>query len=256
MRSAALSVDPAPREGLSCLGCAHLGACMPAPAATAGARTIRLVARREMLLRHAPLVVAGDGFAAVYGLRSGLLKSTLKTGPAAGLVTGIFFPGDVAGLDGIAWGHHPTELLAVTDAEICTIPFARLETLARRSPRAQRHLHRLLSREIAQAYGVSLPLGRLAAAERVAAFLLRFGQAQSRAGGNPLEFVLPLTLEEMGSHLGLTMETVSRVLSQLVAQRLIVRQGRTLRIVHSGGLEGLARPQRPVPQVQADATAG
>lgn len=237
-RSPALSPAVALRDGLSCAGCAHLGACMPAQAAS-----VRLIGHRLLLRRHQPLLEAGDVLSAVYSVRSGLLKGLLKTGVGPGLVTGLFFPGDVAGLDGIAQGRHPTGLRAVTDAEICVVPFARLEAWAGRSPVVQRHLHRLLSREITRACGASLPLSRLTAAQRVAAFLLRFGAEQSRDSGSASEFVMALTLEEMGSHLGLTMETVSRVLSQLVAQRLIAREGRRMRILAPMLLDRLARPQ-------------
>lgn len=237
----------AAREGLSCLGCPHLGICMPVQAVPGAGRPVRLVSRRLLLQRREPLLAPGDRFTAIYGVRRGLLKGVLATDASGSLVTGFFFPGDVAGLDGIAMDRHPTGVLAVTDAEVCVIPFGRLEAWAARSPAVQRHLHRLLSREIARGCMALLPLARLTAAQRVADFLLRFAAAQSHGSGNPSDFVLSLTLEEMGSHLGLKMETVSRVLSQLVSQRLIAREGRSLRILEQGDLDRLARAQHAGP---------
>lgn len=234
----------ATQEALSCRGCPHLGVCMPALAVPSEGKPVRLISNRLLLQRREPLLAQGDRFAAVYGVRRGLLKGVLGTGASSGVVTGFFFPGDVAGLDGIAMDRHPTGLLAVTDAEVCVIPFGRLEAWAARSSQAQRHLHRLLSKEIGRSCMALLPLARLTAAQRVADFLLRFAAAQSHGSGSPSDFVLALTLEEMGSHLGLQMETVSRVLSQLVSQRLIARKGRSLRILEQGDLGRLARAQQ------------
>jgi CRP/FNR family transcriptional regulator len=255
-RGEALSADAAAAaraagEALSCVGCPHLGVCMPAQAACKAGRPVRLASRRLLLQRREPLLTLGDRFAAIYGVRRGLLKGVLAPDAAGGLVTGFFFPGDVAGLDGIALDRHPTAVMAVTDAEVCVVPFERLEAWAARAPAVQRHLHRLLSREIARGRLALLPLARLTAVQRVADFLLRFAAAQSHGSGSPSDFLLALTLEEMGSHLGLKMETVSRVLSQLVSQRLIARDGRSLRILEVGDLDRLARAQRAGPEASA-----
>ncbi len=248
LNAAAVAAARAAGEGLSCLGCPHLGVCMPAQAVPRTGRPDRLVSRRLLLQRREPLLSTGDRFTAVYGVRRGLLKGVLAADVAGGLVTGFFFPGDLAGLDGIARDRHPTGVLAVTDAEVCVIPFDRLEAWASRAPAVQRHLHRLLSREIGRGCMALLPLARLTAAQRVADFLLRFAAAQSH--GSASDFVLAPTLEEMGSHLGLKMETVSRVLAQLVSQRLIARERRSLRILEFADLDRLARAQSAGPEAR------
>lgn len=250
LNAAAVAAARAAGEGLSCLGCPHLGVCMPAQAVPRTGRPVRLVSRRLLLQRREPLLTMGDRFTAVYGVRRGLLKGVLAADVAGGLVTGFFFPGDLAGLDGIALDRHPTGVLAVTDAEVCVIPFDRLEAWASRAPSVQRHLHRLLSREIGRGCMALLPLARLTAAQRVADFLLRFAAAQSHGSGSPSDFVLAPTLEEMGSHLGLKMETVSRVLAQLVSQRLIARERRSLRILGFADLDRLARAQSAGPEAR------
>jgi CRP/FNR family transcriptional regulator, anaerobic regulatory protein len=91
----------------------------------------------------------------------------------------------------------------------------------RTAPELARELNRLLSREIAQEQGVMALLGTMQAQERVTVFLLNLAQRFKARGYSATEFVLRMTREEIGSYLGLKLETVSRIFSRLQAQGLI-----------------------------------
>ncbi|HEX9111432.1 MAG TPA: helix-turn-helix domain-containing protein, partial [Terriglobales bacterium] len=84
-------------------------------------------------------------------------------------------------------------------------------------------------------------LGSMNADERLAMFLLNLSQRFAAQGFSPSEFNLRTTREEIGSYLGLKLETVSRTFSKFQEQGLIVVQQKLIRILDSAGLERLMR---------------
>jgi CRP/FNR family transcriptional regulator len=119
------------------------------------------------------------------------------------------------------------------------IPFSGLEKLASRVPELQRQLHRMMSREIVRDQGVMMLLGTMQAEERVAAFLLNLSQRFAARGYAATEFLLRMTREEIGSYLGLKLETVSRVFSKLQKSRLIDVQNKHVCIRNPLGLKAV-----------------
>jgi len=106
----------------------------------------------------------------------------------------------------------------------------------------QRHVHQIMSREIVREHGVMMLLGSMRAEERLAAFLLNLAQRLHARGFSRSELVLRMTREEIGSYLGLKLETVSRTLSKFMEEGFIDVQQRNLRIVDAEGLRRLITP--------------
>jgi CRP/FNR family transcriptional regulator len=127
---------------------------------------------------------------------------------------------------------------------VCEIPFASLEQLSRELPSLQHQLHRIMSREIVRDHGVMLLLGSMSAAERLAAFLLNLSQRFAARGYSQSEFRLRMTREEMGSYLGLKLETVSRTLSSFQERGLVEVRQKQVRIVDFAGLKALLEQKR------------
>jgi CRP-like cAMP-binding protein len=133
--------------------------------------------------------------------------------------------GEIIGLDGIVNDHHTCDAVALEDAEVCVMPFDRIGDLSREVNALQHHVHRIMSREIVREHGVMLLLGSMRAEERLAAFLLNLVQRLHARGFSRSELVLRMTREEIGSYLGLKLETVSRTFSKFVEDGIIeVRQ--------------------------------
>ena len=197
----------------------------------------RLVFSRLRLRRGEALYRSGDRFTSLYAVRNGFFKSTALLENGRDQVTGFSMTGEVLGMDGIGPGQHNCDVTALEDGEVCAIPFAGLQQLARELPGLQRHFHRTLSREIVRETGVMLLLGRMTADERLAVFLLNLAQRFAARGYSPSEFNLRMTREEIGSYLGLTLETVSRTLSKFQQEGLIGVQQKCIRIVDSAGLQ-------------------
>lgn len=144
--------------------------------------------------------------------------------------------GEVIGLDGIVNDNHTCDAVALEDAEVCVMPFDRIEELSREVNALQRHVHKIMSREIVRENGVMLLLGSMRAEERLAAFLLNLVQRLHARGFSQSEVVLRMTREEIGSYLGLKLETVSRTFSKFVEDGMIEVKQRHVRILDTEAL--------------------
>lgn len=194
------------------------------------ARLDRLIRQRRKVRRGEHLFRAGDGLHSLYAIRSGFFKNYVLHEDGREQVTGFHMAGEVIGMDAIGLGAHAGHAMALEDSELCELPFAQLEQLGSEIPALQRQIHRIMSREIVRDQGVMLLLGRMRAEERVAALLLNLSQRYQARGFSPNEFNLRMTREEIGSYLGMKLETVSRVFSKLQEDGLIRVQNKTVQL--------------------------
>jgi CRP/FNR family transcriptional regulator len=148
--------------------------------------------------------------------------------------------GDIIGMDGIGTERHGCEAVALEDTEVCALPFDRLEELARSVAPLQHNLHQFLSRDIGRDQNMMLMLGSMRAEERLAVFLLNLSDRYRRRGYSSTEIVLRMTREEIGSYLGLKLETVSRLFSRFQEEGLLQVQGRVLKLLDLPALKQLA----------------
>ena len=198
-----------------------------------------LVSTRRRIKRGDHLYRAGEGFDAIYAIRSGFFKTDVLLEDGRDQVTGFQMAGELLGLDGISTEHHTCNAIALEDSEICAIPFSRLEVLSREIHSLQHQFHKVMSREIVRDHGVMMLLGTMRAEERLAAFLLNLSQRFTARGFSHAEFYLRMTREEIGSYLGLKLETVSRAFSKFQEEGHIAVQQKHIRILNVNGLKAL-----------------
>jgi CRP/FNR family transcriptional regulator len=198
-----------------------------------------LVPARQRFKKGAPVFQSGDRFTALYAIRSGSCKTTVSDQSGREQVIGYDLMGDIIGFDGIGSGRHQCQAVSLEDTEVCEVPFARLEELSSRLPALQRNLHRLLSREIMRDENLLLVVGSMGAQERVAAFLLNLSQRYQRRGYSSKEFVLRLTRRDIGSYLGMKLETVSRLLSRFQSKKLIKIEKSVIRLLDLQALKAM-----------------
>ena len=158
-----------------------------------------LVTQRRRIKRGSALFSNGDKFSALYAIRVGFFKTCVTTEGGRDQVTGFQMAGEIMGLDGIVGDRHTCDAVALEDAEVCVMPYDRIEDLSRDVPALQTHVHRIMSREIVRDHGVMLLLGSMRAEERLAAFLLNLVQRLQARGFSSSELVLRMTREEIGS---------------------------------------------------------
>lgn len=201
-----------------------------------------VVYRRRRVKRGEHLYRAGEGFDSLFAVRSGFFKTYLLSEDGREQVTGFHMMGEVMGLDAISSDRRPCSAVALEDSETCEVPFSELETLSREMPSLQRHLHKMMSREIVRDQGIMLLLGSMKAEERLAAFLVNLSQRFQARGYSPCAFNLRMTREEIGSYLGLKLETVSRIFSKFQEERLIRVNNKAIQILDPDGLNAIIGP--------------
>ncbi|MCL2829342.1 MAG: fumarate/nitrate reduction transcriptional regulator Fnr [Betaproteobacteria bacterium] len=207
-------------------------------------RVDEMVALRRKVRRGEHLYHAGQEFHAIYAVRTGFFKTDVLMGDGREQVTGFQMAGELLGLDGIGAEIHSCNAIALEDSEVCAIPFSNLEEFSREIVTLQQHFHKVMSREIVRDHGVMLLLGTMRAEERLAAFLLNLSQRFTARGYSPADFYLRMTREEIGSYLGLKLETVSRLFSRFQDEGLLSVQQKHIRILNIVGLKKLMNPAR------------
>jgi len=198
-----------------------------------------LVTARIRLRSGHTLFRTGDHFTSLYWIRSGSFKTVSVLEDGYDQVGGYHMPGEIIGTDGIGTDRHGCQAVALEDSEVCALPFERIEALGRQNSRFQRNLHRLLSREIVRARSVMMLLGTMQADQRLGAFLLDLSQRYQERGYSSCEFVLRMTRSEIGSYLGLKLETVSRAFSRFQREGLLRVERRVVKLLDLSSLKRL-----------------
>jgi CRP/FNR family transcriptional regulator len=206
-------------------------------------RVDELVAVRRTVKRGASLFHNGEKFTSLYAIRTGFFKTTVNTEDGRDQVTGFQMAGEIIGLDGIVNELHTCDAIALEDAEVCVLPFDRIEEISREINSLQRHVHKIMSREIVREHGVMLLLGSMRAEERLAAFLLNLVQRLQARGFSKSELILRMTREEIGSYLGMKLETVSRTFSKFADDGMVEVKQRHIHICDADALKRLVNPQ-------------
>jgi CRP/FNR family transcriptional regulator len=229
---------------VACSNCNLRELCMPMSLSTTELERIDdVVANRRKIKRGATLFRNGEKFSSLYAIRTGFFKTCVASEDGRDQVTGFQMAGEIVGLDGIVHDHHTCDAIALEDAEVCVMPFDRIEELSREVNALQRHVHKIMSREIVRENGVMLLLGSMRAEERLAAFLLNLVQRLHARGFSQSELVLRMTREEIGSYLGLKLETVSRTFSKFVEDDIVEVKQRHVRILNPDKLKDLVNPK-------------
>jgi CRP/FNR family transcriptional regulator len=223
-----------------CSSCSMRELCLPIGLEQAALQQLdELVTKRVRLKKGDYLYRAGDAFTALYAIRMGSCKTTVLAEDGREQVAGYHMLGDVIGMDGIGTEHHGCQAVALEDTECCELPFDELGQLTRSIAPLQRNLYQALSREIGRSQNAMLLLGSMRAEEKLAAFLLNLSQRYRERGYSSAEFVLRMTREEIGSYLGLKLETVSRLFSRFQQEGLLQVQGRSIKLLDIAALKQL-----------------
>ncbi|MAZ65838.1 MAG: transcriptional regulator FNR [Kangiellaceae bacterium] len=237
----ALAKQINPLPNVSCQRCAIKPLCLPVSLAESEIEYLDgIIHRNRPLRKDNHLFRAGDPLTSLYAIRSGSIKSYTISMDGEEQVTGFHLAGEVIGLDAVHNGNHPSFAIALETTTVCEIPFEQLEELSSFIPGLRKQLLRVMSREIYDDQSLMLLLNKRNAESRIAAFLVSLSSRCSRRGFSPTEFKLPMTRADAGNYLGLTIETVSRILSRFNKQGMIQIQGKYLKILDLESLQMLA----------------
>ena len=144
------------------------------------------------------------------------------------------------GFDALALKKHPSFAKALETAMVCEIPFDVLDTLSNKIPKLKSQMLSLMSNEIQCNNEMLLLLNRKNAEEKLATFLASYGHRLGSRNLSSIEFNLPMTRSEIGNYIGLTIETISRLMTRFQKERLIKVENKFISIIDKDGLFSLA----------------
>lgn len=204
-------------------------------------------ADRDIVFQHVQfkagqrIFTIGQPFDMLYIVNSGFLKTVLLDDAGNEQVLGFPMKGDLLGTDGIHQKKYASEAVALTSCDIVMVPFKILTSLSRRYPEMEMALYSAISRELVREQVMLNMLGSLSAEARVARFLMSLSERFSAMGYSGKEFNLRMTRQDIGSYLGLTLETVSRTMSAFDRMGFISVDGRAVVLKEPQTLRTLRR---------------
>lgn len=198
-----------------------------------------LVKERIRIEKGQVLYQHGDALDALFGLRTGSLKTQITEASGQHQITGFYLPGEIIGLDGMMEGAHTSSAIAMEDSEVCVVRLDTIDEISRFVPSLQQQIRRLMSKEIVRSHQVLLALGSMRSEQRLAAFLINLSQRLTALGYSSSEFIMRMSREEIGNYLGLTLETVSRLFSRFAREGMIRVNQREIKIIDIAALNEL-----------------
>ena len=162
-----------------------------------------------------------DQFSSIYAIRRGFFKTVIALPDGREQVTGFHMAGEILGLEGVGPGVHTCNAVALEISVVNVIPYSILDQPGDDMHGHQRQIYNAMSQAIAHDRGILRLLGTMCAEERLAVFLLNLSRRVAARGHSPLVLDLRMQREEIGSYLGLEIETVRRVFSRFQDEGLI-----------------------------------
>jgi CRP/FNR family transcriptional regulator len=241
-----------------CTDCRTRERCIPAGLSVdEEARLKKLVNSNVRIQRGEYLFRAGGEAASLYVVGNGSFKSSVMESGGREQIVGFYLPGEFLGVEGIGTGTHECDVIALEDSAVCSVRFSALERLSREIPALGRSVNCLIGREITRSYRMIMLLGSMGAEERLAAFLLNLSHRLHARGYSPKQFLLRMARHEIGSYLGLKLETVSRAFSHFMHEAIVEAHGKDVRLADIEKLKAIVAAVEPslVPHFPAPGVA-
>jgi CRP/FNR family transcriptional regulator len=199
-----------------------------------------IIERKKPFHKGELLFEDGDKMQALYAVRSGTFKTFIVNEEGEEQITGFHLAGDVFGFDAIASSEHRSFAKALETSMVCEIPYNTLDSLSNTIPKLKRQVLKMMSSEILDDQKMLMLLNRKNAEERVASFISQLSARYHARGLSSVEFRLVMTRIEIGNYIGLTVETISRLLNRFQKNGLIQIKGKSIMIIDSEKLQKTA----------------
>lgn len=240
-RSPAPVAPPPSGREIPCRACNLFQLCLPIGGGRPDLELHDRITKRPRLLKRGEILYApGEAFRNIYAVRSGSLKTFVPRGRGRECVTGFHLPGELLGLDAIDGERHRCGARALDTASVCELPLDRLEELGSVEMQVQRQMLRVMSRQIRHNLAQHVLLSGTRAEQRLAAFLVDLSARFQHRGFSALEFRMSMPRHDIASYLGLTKETVCRVLARFQNGGYVELDRRHFRIRNLPALKLLA----------------
>lgn len=250
--SAASSASTEPiRQGfpVSCSHCSLNRTCLPAALGRGQLPLLEDIIKSDRVLEKGQYLFRQQmPFQDCFALRSGVIKTFIVDENGAERITDFYLPGDIIGLDSINIDTHPCTAIALERSSLCPIPFEPLNQLMLRTPALKYYFFDLMGQKIKDNHQVSMMLSHYGADQRMIFLLLSLAARFRRRNLSSNRFRIPVSRGDMAGYLGLSTETVSRVLHRLREEKLIDLKGREVELPDPGQLRRRLQGSRSLRQ--------
>ena len=224
---------------ISCKNCNLDTICLPRGLSRQEVEDLSNVVKNNAVLQRGDYIYRqGDEFKGVIAIKSGSAKLVTSDAQGNEHILNVLLPGELIGFDGVNQNKHNCSAIALETMSFCELPADKFEALCAQVPAVARELFKHSSETINESQG-RIIASRRPAEEKLALFLTNLSDRLKNRGFSSLEFNIPLTRQEIGDHLGLTLETVSRMLQQFQNDGLISVQRKHIEIKDLQGLRDL-----------------
>lgn len=227
-------------ENIACQDCSLYRLCLPLGLHNNDlAKLDKIIKRSDNYKRGQSLFSDQDKFKSLYVVRSGSFKTTISMSNGRDQVTGFYFPGEFIGLDAIHHDSYQSTAKALESSTVCELPYDSLQEVGNEMPQLQLQLLSRLSKELSGDKSLMLLLGKKTTDEKLATYLLSLSKRFKERGFSATEFQLSMSRGDIANHLGLAVETVSRVLSRFQDDGLISLAGKEIELINMAKLQSL-----------------
>lgn len=226
---------------VACKNCSLATLCLPMGLTADDVDKLDAIVKRSRPLQKGDHIFrSSEAFHSLYVVKTGTVKTYTESSDGGEQVVGFHLPGEIIGLDAIQTNQHCCSARVLETAAICELPFDNLEDLASHIPSLQHQMFRLLSKEISRDTEMLSLLGKSTAEERLATFLLNLSHRHQQRGFAANEFFLSMSRQEIGSFLGLALETISRLFTRFQDDGILKVERKHIEILNREQLTALA----------------
>jgi len=219
-------------QHIKCQNCSISELCLPFTLNDQELTTLDdIIDRKRPIHKGDKIFADGQEMHALFAVRSGTFKTFTVNEQGEEQITGFHLAGDLLGFDAIADTEHKSFAQALETSMVCEIPYNNLDTLSNTMPKLKKQVLRLMSNEIRTDQEMLTLLNRKNAEQRVATFLVNLSDRYHARGLSATEFRLTMTRSDIGNYIGLTVETISRLLNRFHKNSLIKVDGKFITIL-------------------------
>lgn len=222
---------------IHCQSCSFSHLCLPVSLNKSELDSLDdIIERKRPLHKQDKLINAGDKFHSLFAVRSGSFKSYISGSDGVEQIVGFHFPGDIVGFDAMRDDTHQSYTQALETAMVCELPYDTLDNVSNRYPKLRQQIMKFMSSEIKHDHDLMMLLSKRSAEERLLHFISHLSQRFDERGYSAKQFNLSMTRSEIGNYLGLTVETISRLLTRFQKEGLLKVDGKLITILDFDGV--------------------
>ncbi|MGB0938034.1 MAG: fumarate/nitrate reduction transcriptional regulator Fnr [Colwellia sp.] len=226
---------------IQCNNCSMSELCLPFSLETNDLTILdNIIDRKRPIHKGENIFNDGEHLHAIYAIRSGTFKTYIVNEQGEEQITGFHLAGELLGFDAIAEDQHKSFAQALETSMVCEIPYEKLDNLVASMPSLRKQMFRLMSNEINVDQDMLSLLNRKNAEQRVATFLVNLSERYHDRNLSSKEFRLTMTRSDIGNYIGLTVETISRLLNRFHKNGLIELDGKLIKLIAIDELTDIA----------------